>query len=111
MAPRYVAHVSPLSWDNSDRRARLPRDWKQRAARIRKRDPYCKCRGCPKCSVAIDVGCDRPTTDVDHIVAGDNHADDNLQGLCRECHKHKTGAERPRVTMRRPSGQHPGLKG
>lgn len=97
-----------MSWAGSDRRDRLPADWKRRAARIRRRDPYCKCAGCPKCS-SFKLGCHLATTDVDHIVAGDDHSDGNLQGLCNPCHKHKTGAERERITRRRPTGRHPGL--
>lgn len=69
------------AWKGSDRRARLPRDWQRTRQRILRRDPICKACGTS------------PSTDVDHMAAGDNHDDSNLQGLCKGCHARKSSAE------------------
>lgn len=40
--------------------------------------------------------CEAPATDVDHILplwVGGTNRDDNLEGLCVDCHKRKTRAE------------------
>ncbi|PKG49280.1 MULTISPECIES: HNH endonuclease [Halomonadaceae] len=52
----------------------------------------------PLCRHCLARGVVSPTTDVDHIHNGDgDYSDDNsrenLQGLCHECHSHKTRAE------------------
>ena len=84
-------------WANSTRRSRLPADWPKIRARILQRDPLCR--------LAYDC-CTGRSTEVDHVVRGDNHADHNLQGVCSECHKRKTQAEKPQ--RKRPPEQHPG---
>ena len=87
-----------MAWDNSTRRARLPKDWATTRARVLRRDPTCA-----HCHINTSV-------EVDHITAGDNHNDTNLQGLCRHCHTRKTIAEREanRPQRRRPPEAHPG---
>lgn len=68
-------------WEGSTRRARLPADWPRIRIRILERDPICKI-------------CGRElSTDVDHVRAGDDHSDENLQGTCRRCHLTKTARE------------------
>lgn len=91
-------------WANSDRRARLPADWpKRRAAVLRRDHHYCQIRG-PRCVLTA--------TEVDHIVAGDNHDLANLQAVCEPCHRAKTNAERPKLPPRkRPPESHPGMIG
>ena len=63
--------------------------WAARRLQVLRRDPFCViCRA---------HGVTRAATDVDHIKAlefGGTDAMDNLQGLCRECHKAKTAKER-----------------
>ncbi|WP_407563324.1 HNH endonuclease signature motif containing protein [Streptomyces sp. 184] len=94
------------AWSGSDRRARLPSNWRKIRARILERDPICK---------ICDV---RPSTHCDHIAAKtDDHRDVALQGVCGECHGRKSSAEGlaarradPRPGRRRPPEQHPGLR-
>lgn len=72
-------------WANSTRRSRLPRDWQGRRQVVLRRDPTCQdgrvCQG-----LALSV-------QVDHIVNGDDHSYENLQGICVDCHKAKTSEE------------------
>ena len=99
-----------MSWENSDRRARLPHDWQTRRLRVLRRDGY-KCQhrdepGAPKCLA--------PANQVDHVERGDDHDLANLQALCAWHHARKSSAEgraaqRPRASRRRPSEQHPGM--
>jgi len=59
--------------------------WRRLRKLILNRDPLCKADDCNK-----------PSTDVDHIVPKrDGGRDDpaNLQGLCHECHSRKTALE------------------
>lgn len=89
-------------WANSTRRARLPKDWTKRRARILKRDPLCRIAG-PTCTSR--------STEVDHVIPSDDHSDSNLQGLCAPCHQAKTLAERPRPASRRRTPEtHPALR-
>lgn len=94
----------PSQWAGSTRRARLPRDWPAIRQRILKRDQR-------RCTWP---GCGQPATDVDHIVAGDDHTDANLTSLCDPHHRAKSGREgaaaRTYVSPRRPAEQHPGLR-
>jgi 5-methylcytosine-specific restriction enzyme A len=89
----------PAAWAGSDRRARLPANWRFLRARILRRDPTCQI-----CGLNASV-------EVDHIAPGDDHSPANLQGLCRHCHKTKTQAEaiaaQPR--RRRDEEPHPGI--
>lgn len=97
-------------WAGSDRRARLPSDWRAIVARILARDGH-------KCRAILDAGtrCNAPANQVDHIVRGDDHSDGNLQALCAWHHGKKSAAEgvagrRTPPTSRRPAERHPGLK-
>lgn len=96
-------------WQGSDRKARLPEDWSQRRQRILIRDKR-------TCQI-VDDGCLITATEVDHIHAGDDHDDTNLQAVCSECHAHKSAREgveaRTRILTdrRRPTPRHPGLRG
>lgn len=77
------AHKRP-AWQGSTRRSRLPKNWPTLRRKVLAAQPTCA--HCHKL----------PATDVDHIVAGDNHDLANLQGLCSPCHTRKTVAERDR---------------
>ena len=91
------------AWSGSDRAARLPRDWPRRRARVLRRDRLCRV-----CLLA-------PSTEVDHVIPGDDHSDANLQGICGRCHATKSGREGGRAaaaqrpSARRPPEPHPGL--
>ena len=91
-------------WADSDRVDRLPPGWYFIRRRILLRDPLCRLR-------YADI-CTSVSTQVDHVEAGDNHEDDNLQGVCAPCHGRKSSAEgnaaRPRTT--RPAEPHPGWR-
>ena len=69
-------------WQGSTRRSRLPRGWERTRRRILARDETCQDGRC--CSGNAIA------TQVDHIVAGDDHSDTNLQGICADCHRAKT---------------------
>lgn len=77
-----------MAWEGSDRRARLPADWKQRVNDVWKRD-----KG--QCTWRLPSGkrCPRKGADVDHIRNDDDHALSNLRLLCRHHHDKKTAWE------------------
>lgn len=76
------------AWTNSTRRDRLPSDWRILRTRILQRDKY-KCQ-----ALMIDSRiCGDLATDVDHVRAGDEHGEWNLQSLCTWHHARKSGRE------------------
>ncbi|WP_018686515.1 HNH endonuclease [Actinokineospora enzanensis] len=86
-------------WTGSDRRARLPRDWPRRRALVLARDPWCR------------LCWTQPSTQADHIIAGDDHSLSNLQGVCARCHAAKSSSEggrARRLSRPRPAVPHPG---
>lgn len=99
-----------MAWEGSTRRSRLPKNWAQICKRIKRRDGY-------RCTNIFEVGgrCTQAGTDVDHIIPGDDHSDDNLRLLCTWCHARKSGQEgaaaaaRNRVRTDRPTTEHPAL--
>jgi 5-methylcytosine-specific restriction protein A len=100
-----------MAWDGSTRRSRLPRNWPQLRRQVLRRD-----KGV--CQTRFSDGrlCGREATDVDHIVAGDDHSLTNLQSLCHWCHARKsaqeggTAAGLTRVRIDRPKPTHPALE-
>jgi hypothetical protein len=85
----------------------LPPGWQTTIRpRILRRDTTCQLR--THCWGA-------PSTEVDHIDDNDNHDDDNLRGVCTQCHAHRTGqqgaeaAHAKRPTKTRPRPRHPGI--
>lgn len=91
-----------MAWENSDRRLRLPTDWKQRVAAVWKRDGG-------RCTWKLPSGarCPRPGADVDHIRNDDNHDLRNLRLLCRHHHDKKTQWESRMGRQRRKSRKRP----
>ncbi|KWT62851.1 endonuclease [Streptomyces albus subsp. albus] len=88
----------------SNRKARLPANWRQLRAQVLARDPVCVlCRT-------------RPSTVADHIVPmTDRHELEHLQGVCDPCHRQKTAREAAAARAakpgrRRPPEAHPGLR-
>lgn len=77
-----------MGWENSDRRDRLPADWEAIRKAVFRRDLY-------RCRWQLPGGdlCRAVATDVDHIVAGDDHSMSNLQALCRPHHERKSALE------------------
>ena len=99
----------PGHWEGSDRAARLPKDWPKIRARVLKRDGH-------RCTwVTGDGRCPEAATDVDHIIAGNDHRDINLRSLCGPHHRAKSAAEGVMARQelaarrRRPPQPHPGL--
>lgn len=96
-----------MAWEGSDRRARLPPDWKQRVNDVWARDGgRCTWR------LPSHKRCPRRGADVDHIRNDDNHDLSNLRLLCRHHHDKKTQAEsrfgRERWKgKKRPEERHP----
>ena len=61
--------------------------WRRLRKLVLNRDPLCQCD---------DPTCNKPSTDVDHIIPkrdGGRDSMDNLQGLAHECHSRKTALE------------------
>lgn len=90
-------------WQGSTRRARLPSNWRTIRKRILTRDPTCR------------ICHQRQSVEVDHEIAGDDHSDDNLRGVCEWCHKRKSATEGSQAraakgSRLRPKDLHPGLK-
>ena len=97
-----------MPWSTSNRRQRLPKDWHRRRA-------VALAQAAGRCQATTHApDCDGRATDVDHIIAGDNHSPTNLQALSAACHRAKTAREsaqrsRQRAAMRRrPAEPHPG---
>lgn len=84
------------AWAGSTRAARLPRDWPAIRARILARDGH----RCTRCGA--------PATDVDHVIPGDDHSENNLVSLCAADHRAKSGREGQAagVVTRHLAGQH-----
>ena len=100
-----------MAWQgSSDRKSRLPANWRQLRAVVLER-----CGG--RCEVVKKSGvrCWDKATDVDHIVAGDDHSLSNLRGICDWHHKRKSSQEgvearrAKRSVLRREPEAHPGL--
>ena len=94
-----------MSWEGSTRRDRLPANWKTEVRpSILERDKH-------RCQLQHEDICIGTASEVDHIVAGDDHAPANLQAICTPCHRFKSSSEgaaaRPRIN--RPPEPHPAL--
>lgn len=95
-------------WAGSTRRHHLPHNWPAIRARILTRDGY-------QCTwTEHGDRCPNPATDVDHIVPGNDHRDQNLRSLCRYHHRWKSSSEGGRASAAarpsryRPAEPHPG---
>jgi 5-methylcytosine-specific restriction protein A len=80
---------APKPWATSTRSARLPRGWEKLRRFVLDRDPICRICG------------NASSTEVDHVVPGDDHRLSNLQGVCAPCHKSKTQGEAQRARSSR----------
>lgn len=100
-----------MAWAGSTRRSRLPKDWPRIRRRIIRRD-----KGACVARYSDGRTCGLPGTDVDHIIPGDDHRDENLQMLCTWHHRQKsareggTAAASSVVRTRRPVEGHPALE-
>jgi len=96
-----------MSWETSDRSARLPADWKQRVNAVWKR-----ANGRCEWKLPSHKRCPRKGADVDHRRNDDDHDLSNLQLLCRAHHDQKTQREaragRVKRTKKREEERHPG---
>lgn len=101
----------PTGWQNSNRAARLPPNWDTIRAAVLRDASY-------RCETLMRNGtrCHDRATEVDHIIAGDNHDRSNLQAICTWHHRRKTAAEANAARQRnraqrtgRREQQHPGL--
>jgi 5-methylcytosine-specific restriction protein A len=97
-----------MGWESSNRKRRLPRDWHRlRAIVLRNANHQCE---------VIEEGkrCPNNATDVDHIIAGDDHSIGNLRAICTQHHKvkssHEGNAARKQKYSRK-SELHPGYIG
>jgi 5-methylcytosine-specific restriction protein A len=99
-----------VGWETSTRSTRYPDDWALRRLRVLRRDGY-------RCQARDSTGaqCGDPANQCDHIVAGDDHSEDNLQALCRWHHARKSSAEgaaarKPRAKQAREPEPHPSFQ-
>lgn len=72
-------------WSSSNRRSRLPGNWSALRRQVLRRDQN-------TCQLKL-AGCETKATEVDHIIAGDNHELTNLRAACKKCHQQKSSAE------------------
>lgn len=82
--PKHRATDSERERESSTRR--YGKNWQKLRRMVLDRDPVCTAPGCLE-----------PSAEVDHIVRTTKGGDDsleNLQGLCKRCHRTKTTAER-----------------
>ena len=68
-------------WAGSTRGQRLPRDWNTRRLIVLRRDN------------SVCYVCGSLASEVDHVVAGDNHELNNLASICNSCHRTKSSNE------------------
>lgn len=93
-----------MAWSSSDRRRRLPRDWRPIRRRILVRDHFT----CTKCGDSANQ--------VDHIEPSGPDEDWNLTSLCEKCHGIKSASEghaaraRLKSLLTRPPEQTPGRR-
>ena len=99
-----------MAWEGSDRASRLPANWPQLRAIVKR-------RAGGRCEERMRDGsrCRDRGTECDHVVPGDDHSLDNLRWICDWHHARKSSAEgnaaRRRPTARRSPEPHPGLTG
>ena len=77
---------------SNDREAERVRGRAGVAQRARRLSDHPLCRTCQKAGRIV------ATAEIDHVVPlsrGGADDDDNVQGLCAECHRRKTAAEQP----------------
>ncbi|MCW7984097.1 hypothetical protein XF35_01835 [Streptomyces platensis subsp. clarensis] len=95
-------------WQGSNRKSRLPKNWKALVLKVKARDGH-------RCTRLSDEGkrCMNVGTDVDHVKPGDDHSLSNLALLCSDHHAQKSSREgneaRWKHRQRRPDERHPGL--
>lgn len=73
---------------NNPRRNRLPGNWKEIRHQVFRRDGG-------YCCIPLSNGarCTNAATQVDHILAGDDHSLSNLQSICDQHHAAKSSSE------------------
>lgn len=95
-----------MGWETSTRQ--LPPNWSALRRTVLNRDKN-------TCQLQYQ-GCSLRATDVDHIIPGDDHNLNNLQGACSSCHSKKSAREgvleriRRKRLAKRPRESHPGLR-
>lgn len=96
-----------MGWETSNRRSRLPADWRARRAAV-------FARAGNQCEYEEnDQRCLAPAEECDHIRPNDDHSLGNLQALCHRHHAMKTAQQR-RLGYRARSNKraeepHPGI--
>lgn len=97
-----------MVWATSTRAKRLPKNWPQLKAQVKKRAKG-RCEASPH-----EPDCPGVGAECDHRVPGDDHSLSNLQWLSSQCHKAKTTRENAEANRwragirRRPEERHPG---
>lgn len=86
----------------------MPPGWYKIRLRILERDGY-QCTHIRQDSTG--GRCPEKATDVDHIIPGDDHSDDNLRSLCGYHHRIKSSSEGGSAVHKKankPKPKHPG---
>lgn len=78
-----------MSWEGSDRKQRLPKNWQALRKQVLVRDK----RMCQIVSIETGYICGLEANEVDHIIHGDNHELSNLQAICTWHHRRKSSQE------------------
>lgn len=90
--PCPVEGHEPKAWEGSTRRKRLPPGWDKTRLRILERDPICS------------ICHDNLSTVCDHKMPGDDHSEENLQGICSDCDRRKSSREGVEAKKRQGQG-------
>lgn len=77
-----------MGWETSNRKNELPRGWATIRRRILARDGY-SCRW----PTGQGSTCGVAANQVDHVIRGSDHRDENLRALCKWHHNRKTSQE------------------
>lgn len=82
--------------------------WTKTREYIIRRDPICKCRYRFCCG---KNGCMNATNEVDHIIHKDygEATEDNLMGMCKQCHSKKTRKEQQILRTINPAATNEGI--
>jgi 5-methylcytosine-specific restriction endonuclease McrA len=98
-----------VGWETSRRRYRLPDNWNSIRLRVLAEDNWV-------CQIQFEGRCVGTASEVDHIVAGDDHSRSNLTSVCWKCHAKKSSMEgvaarrKKQRLGKRPQDRHPGQR-
>jgi 5-methylcytosine-specific restriction protein A len=100
---RLQVRATAMSWNTSDRRARLPRNWAKLREQVKRRaGGLCQAK-------QHEPDCSGAGNECDHVINNDDHSLTNLQWLSGPCHRARTLQQateaRARRSRKRPTPQ------